>query len=236
MQPLVAERLDQVAELCRRYHVRRLDLFGSAATGRFDPARSDLDFVVEFEPAPETRWRAYFDLQSELQALFGREVDLITHAAMKNPYLIESVNESRVPLYSDGEAATAEGQSVELPEASEGSAMPARESLKELWDAARAAEAIISFTRGKSFEQYQTDELLRPDVERQFETIGEAFNRLLRRDPETAGRIPELRPIIGVRNVLAHGYNTIDDEQVWRFVQSDVPPLLDLLKGLLSET
>lgn len=73
--------------LCRRFHVRRLDAFGSAGSERFDPARSDLDFLVEFDDLPPASYAAnYFGLRDALESLYGRTVDLVTGAALANPY------------------------------------------------------------------------------------------------------------------------------------------------------
>jgi uncharacterized protein len=82
--------------LCRRFHVRRLDLFGSAAGDDFDAERSDLDFLVEFDlRAPEAlSFKTFFGLKEELEALFGRSVDLLEPSAIRNPYLKQSVERS----------------------------------------------------------------------------------------------------------------------------------------------
>ena len=92
---------DALPELCRRFRVRRLDLFGSAATGRgFDPARSDLDFLVAFEPLPPVDYAdAYFGLREALEALSGRPVDLVTEAALENPHLRQRVDLERRALF-----------------------------------------------------------------------------------------------------------------------------------------
>jgi predicted nucleotidyltransferase len=90
-------------ELCRRYRVRRLDIFGSAAvTGEFDPRKSDLDFVVEFEPAQDLGpWlKHYFDFKEELERLFERKVDLVMSTALKNPLFVQEVNRTRALLYA----------------------------------------------------------------------------------------------------------------------------------------
>ena len=80
--------------------MRRLDLFGSAATGRFDPERSDLDFLVEFEPMPAPIYSAaYFDLREALEALFGRRIDLVTEPALKNPYLRQQIEAEKRTLF-----------------------------------------------------------------------------------------------------------------------------------------
>jgi predicted nucleotidyltransferase len=98
----VEQHLDDLRLLCERHHVRRLDLFGSAAaeTG-FDPARSDLDFLVEFLPLqPGEHADAYFGLLEGLETLFGRSVDLVMIHAVRNPYFRESVERGRRPVYA----------------------------------------------------------------------------------------------------------------------------------------
>ena len=101
MQPVIQQHLPELKSLCRRFHVRRLELFGSAARGDFDPARSDLDFLVEFErddklPALD----AYFGLKDALEQLMSRRVDLIMPGAIENPYVKASIQESRETLYA----------------------------------------------------------------------------------------------------------------------------------------
>ncbi|HEY1452833.1 MAG TPA: nucleotidyltransferase domain-containing protein [Roseiarcus sp.] len=87
--------------MCRRFHVRRLDLFGSATGDDFDPARSDLDFLVEFDPSPPGGYAdAFFGLKESLEQLFGRSVDLVAGAAIRNPFFRESVEGAKVPLYA----------------------------------------------------------------------------------------------------------------------------------------
>ena len=91
----------ELRELCRRFHVRRLDVFGSAARGDFDPARSDLDFLVEFDhDEPEAMsLRSFFGFKDSLEALFGRSVDIIELGAMRDPYLKASIERSREPVF-----------------------------------------------------------------------------------------------------------------------------------------
>lgn len=86
---------------------------------------------------------------------------------------------------------------------------------KLLWDAQQAAERIARFSSGKSFPDYERDEYLRSAVERQFEIIGEALNQLSKIDSATAGKIPELSRIVAFRNVLIHGYASVDNRLVW---------------------
>jgi uncharacterized protein with HEPN domain len=105
---------------------------------------------------------------------------------------------------------------------------------KLLWDARRAAERACTFTRGKAFDDYRADDMLRSAVERQLEIIGEALNRLSRVDPETARAIPELGRIVGFRNILVHGYASVDDRIVWGIVDAQLGPLLGRLDSLLA--
>ncbi len=101
MHPIIEERLPQLRELCRRHHVARLELFGSAASGGFNPSTSDLDFVLEYLPeAKELYPDVYFEFKAELEALFGRRVDLVMINAIRNPYFREEVNETKVSLYA----------------------------------------------------------------------------------------------------------------------------------------
>jgi hypothetical protein len=97
----VKQQAGAIADLCRRYHVRRLELFGSAATGAFNPTASDLDFLVEFEDlAPGAYADAYFGLLEELQGIFRRKVDLVVARSVKNPYLLETIRQSKALLYA----------------------------------------------------------------------------------------------------------------------------------------
>ena len=98
--PVISERTADLAQLCRRYRVRRLDLFGSAATARGLTETSDLDFVVEFEPLPAGVYAdTYFGLLEALQQLFNKPVDLVVESAIRNPYFSEAVEATRATIY-----------------------------------------------------------------------------------------------------------------------------------------
>jgi uncharacterized protein with HEPN domain len=106
---------------------------------------------------------------------------------------------------------------------------------KHLFDVAEGRVRIQRFTRGRSFEAYSTDDLLRSAVERQFEVVGEALRRLSHDAPDAFDRITSARRIIGFRNILAHGYDTVSNELVWSFVVGKVPALLTQENAMLSE-
>jgi uncharacterized protein len=102
MLTLIEERREPLLQLCQRYRVERLELFGSAAAeDSFDPQTSDLDFLVEFQPLrPGEHADSYFGLLEELEALFQRPVDLVMTRAIKNPYFLQKVNQCRTVLYA----------------------------------------------------------------------------------------------------------------------------------------
>lgn len=108
------------------------------------------------------------------------------------------------------------------------------EAAKYVWDALTASERIQRFIHGKTFDDYLADELLRSAVERQFEIVGEAFGQLRKAHPLIADQVPDLAKIVAFRNVLIHGYATVDDALVWGTVESKVEPLIGCLKGLLG--
>ncbi|RJQ79249.1 hypothetical protein D5S17_11030 [Pseudonocardiaceae bacterium YIM PH 21723] len=102
---VVEQHLAEVIELARRYPVRRLDLFGSATSNDFDLEHSDVDILVEFDyPAefdPDFDYVGnYFDLKDGLEEIFGRSVDLVSIAAIKNPYFLREVMATREQLYA----------------------------------------------------------------------------------------------------------------------------------------
>ncbi len=108
------------------------------------------------------------------------------------------------------------------------------ESPAFIWDARRAAGLIQQFVSGHDLTDYLGDPLLRSGVERQFEIIGESLNKLNRIDPDVAAVVPDLPKIVAFRNVLVHGYATIDSEIVWEVVSTRVSRLIDTLDRLLD--
>jgi predicted nucleotidyltransferase len=90
-----------INELCRRFHVGRLDVFGSAARGSdFDPARSDIDLLVTYVPGHHPGIAAYQDLRDALTDLLGRPVDLVMETAVENPFVRAGIERSREAVYA----------------------------------------------------------------------------------------------------------------------------------------
>src|ERR1051325_9721245 len=102
LPPVIEEHLGEVRALCEKYRVKRLAVFGAAVKGTFDPERSDLDFVVEFEwdPDPLERGPPYLELGDELKDLFRRNIDLVVASPVLNPYFAEVLRATQQPVYA----------------------------------------------------------------------------------------------------------------------------------------
>lgn len=101
MLALIEENRQEIEALCRRHRVSRLELFGSAARGDFDPASSDLDFFVEFE---DLGWRGsserFFGVLHGLEDLLDKKIDLVERAAVTNPYFLRVADRHRELVYA----------------------------------------------------------------------------------------------------------------------------------------
>lgn len=101
MHPVVGSHLEDIARICREHHIRRLDVFGSAARAvDFEVAHSDVDFLLEFEPGTHPNLETYFSAKAALERLLGREVDLIEMGALRNPFLKREIEAQRESVYA----------------------------------------------------------------------------------------------------------------------------------------
>jgi uncharacterized protein with HEPN domain len=107
------------------------------------------------------------------------------------------------------------------------------ETRKNLIDVLQAAEEIETFVRGIDFKAYQTNVVTQRAVERDFEIIGEALNRIKNTDNELLERISEHHRIIGFRNILIHGYDIVDEGIVWKAVTEHLPILVREIEEML---
>lgn len=98
---LVKNNLDRILQLCERYGVHRLELFGSAAGDGSDSGIGDVDFLVEFRPGLSTGHAdRYFGLLESLAALLDCPIDLLEIRAIKNPFLLQGIEATRTVLYA----------------------------------------------------------------------------------------------------------------------------------------
>jgi uncharacterized protein len=98
---LIEGKREELDRLCAAYHVHQLELFGSATGEEFEPDTSDLDFLVEFEDlSPGEHADAFFGLIEALQSTFGRPVDLLERRAIRNPYFLRAIEQTRMVVYA----------------------------------------------------------------------------------------------------------------------------------------
>jgi len=129
MLPLIAERRAAIADICRRFGVSRLAVFGSAARGEdFDPARSDVDFLVAYEPAANAELGDYFAPRHQ-----------------RRPWAAPSTSSSRAACAIRSFAPASSGRRRRST---------GRDPRACLWDARESADAIASFARGRTFEPF----------------------------------------------------------------------------------
>lgn len=106
--------------------------------------------------------------------------------------------------------------------------------LAHLHDAIQAARAILEFVKGHTLDDYSSDELLHSAVERKFEVMGEALNRIKRDAPDVLAQIRDHRDIISFRNILVHGYDSIDNRIVWSVITDNLKNLIEDVDKLLK--
>jgi predicted nucleotidyltransferase len=100
VQSLINNHAHEISELCRKFGVVRLELFGSAARGDFNPVSSDIDLIASFARRSEPGYAdRYLDFAESLEALFGRKVDLLTPGAIRNPRFAETIKRESILIY-----------------------------------------------------------------------------------------------------------------------------------------
>jgi predicted nucleotidyltransferase len=100
MSAFIDQHRQAIADLCRQFGVRKLELFGSCASEQFDPARSDVDFFYEFDSDPSSLADRFFGLLEGLERVLGRKVDLVSSSDVSNPFFLRVANQHRVTLYA----------------------------------------------------------------------------------------------------------------------------------------
>src|SRR5208282_623567 len=100
MIAVLEQNREQIAALCRKYGVSKLELFGSAARGDFEAATSDIDLFFEFDSNPTGLADRFFGLSEDLERLLGRPVDLVSSQDVQNPYFLQVANQHRITLYA----------------------------------------------------------------------------------------------------------------------------------------
>jgi uncharacterized protein len=185
----------EIAEICRRYKVRELSLFGSALRGKIGPD-SDIDLLVDFLPDAEVSLFRHAAAEREFSDLLGRRVDLVSKRALRAALRDQLLSQARLSTQRD---------------------------LRYLLDdILTAATAIADFAVERDSESFRINRLVQSAITPQLMIIGEAAGHV---STELRGRYYTLPwvEMKGLRSILVHNYFGTDWEEVWRTVLYDVP-------------
>jgi uncharacterized protein len=198
-----------INDLCKKHKVRRLYAFGSILTNKFTEA-SDIDLMVDFESVELQQYADnYFSLKFALEDTLNRKVDLLEERAVKNPYFKKAVEGQRQLIYGSW-----------------------TQSLG--YDILSAIHEIETFHEDvPNFLVYKDDLKSKRAIERNLEIIGEAMNRMLKRNPGLG--FQNARKIVETRNRISHGYDTVSDEIIWSIITISIPILKIEIEQFLGE-
>lgn len=234
MIDLLTEHQPRIAELCRRYGVRKLDVFGSAAFGTFDPETSDVDFIVDLGDLSQgSTWR-YFDFANALEGLLGRSVDLITEGSIRNPYFRVEVNETRQPLFSES-GSTAPILELQPRRRLDADLLTQRRLAQHLWTAQQSARSLKSFVRNRTLDDYVNDRMLRAGVERELQILGAALGRVRRADETIAARIPTIPVWVALQERIDLTYENINAKRMWSILSRHLDWVVDDLDVVMRD-
>ena len=220
---LIAEHADAIDKLCRDHNVRRLEVFGSAATGQWDPQRSDLDFIVDF--GENSKVFAQVELQQALAELFGHEVDLISDHDYKNPYFRRSVEASRTHLWGE----------PRISRPVNGGHVHEHPALKYLWELREECDFLDETVSTSNLDDVLDNRALSRAVLQSLTRIGEQLNVLSRKEPDIAGRMTDPRGYVRQRNIIVHAYYDIDWDLIWHAVAVETPLIMEEVEALIAE-
>jgi len=212
---------EQLEDICRKYRVRSMLLFGSALGDRFTPQTSDIDVAVEFEQRLDLPWHGQVTgLMAELSDLFGREVDVIDQDQVRNQYLRDNIAGRNLLIYGEETTPVNPGTAVMNEQQQQRNRV-----IGVLTDIINCCDQLLAFVKDKSRDDFLQDKMLQLATERLFITIGEAANGLRKADPQAEQAIASLQQIVAMRNRLVHQYWTADMDLVWDVVTQHVPVL-----------
>lgn len=229
LQNLLKNRLHatpaDIAQFCQRRNIVEFALFGSVLRDDFR-ADSDVDVLVVFSPQARHSLQERLEVQTDLEHLFGRKVDVTEKALIKNPFSQAEIGRTHQILYPPEQANLATPVEVNRQMTDEARTAAA------LLDMVEALESIQDFVAGRTYDDYATDRMLRRAIERELEIVGEAANRVPKGFQADHSEI-DWGQIIGLRNVIIHRYDQIEDERMWAIITTQVPQLLAQVSPLV---
>jgi uncharacterized protein with HEPN domain/predicted nucleotidyltransferase len=226
LRPEVLLAGEALAEVCRRYGITRLSVFGSALRTDFRPD-SDLDLLAEFVPGTGLE---RFAAEAALSALVGRRVDLIDRGALL-PRLREGILASERLVYERHADGSETLMPLRLDELEAPVAKDERAYLEDMLTAAVEIEAVVAdIDRGA----IAASRIVYLALLHLVQTIGEAASKVSLTTRQQHPEVP-WAAMVGMRNHIVHGYDRVDDEVLWRVVREEVGPLTAAVRRLLAE-
>lgn len=234
MIDLLNDNPRQIADLCRQFGIRKLDVFGSAVSGTFDPETSDLDFVVDLGDIDQgSPWR-YFDFADALEALLGRSVDLVMDSAIRNPYFREELEETRRLLYPVADS-SAPSSSQHRRHRFTGDSALRRRTAQHLWTAQQSARSLKSFVQGRTLDDYLQDSMLRAAVERELQILGSTLDRARRTDPTLEACIPTIPAWVALQERIDLTYENINAKRMWSILSRHLDSVVEDLDVVMRD-
>jgi predicted nucleotidyltransferase/uncharacterized protein with HEPN domain len=212
MVDLLAGKLNELAALCREYGVLRLDVFGSAAKGTFDPETSDLDVLYTYaNHGPDGHVHRFLEFAESLERLFVRKVDLVCDEAVRNPYFREELERTRRNVYlAPGEIAPPENFQVESP-----ATVRSRWMKQHLFTALTASHKIAAYTADLDFEGYAASELHQAATTQQVCVLGRALRRLEELQPGLISGDAPFREVMELGLRVSEDYRAVNHGEIW---------------------
>ena len=227
----LAGKQDAIAALCREYGVLRLDLFGSAAKGTFDPETSDLDFVYTYmDLDPGGRAHRFLEFVNSLESLFELKVDLVCERAVTNPYFREELAKTRRNIY----LAPCEIAPPAHVERECAAAIRSRWMKQHLYTALAASRDMSKFTAGMNFNDYAQSDLNRDATTQKLCVLGHALHRLEGLQPGMVSREPALHSVMKLGVRISDDYRTVDYREIWDTAATRANELIQRTSVLLE--
>lgn len=228
--PILRDRLnvnlDAIAQFCQKWQIAEFALFGSVLRDDFRPD-SDIDVLIVFQPSRNFGLSDRLEMQTEIEALFNRAVDLTQKELLKNPFSRKEILRTHRIIYPFEKA---EPITITIANPAMQDNVRNNAALLDMVQAAQEIqEDILNLS---SYEDFLDNRLIQRAVERNLGIIGEAARRLTEEFRAQHSEI-DWSGLIGLRNVIAHQYDRVNQREIWSIVIMKLPPLLNQLTALL---
>ncbi len=226
----VARNRDEIAALCRRFGVRRLELFGSAARGDFDPRSSDIDLIVVFQEPRTDPLRQYVGLTEAIDNLLGYRVGLVSEEKRSNPWLWAEIDRCRKVIYDADPAITVSVTISRSGLASpRGDRTPAR-----LFEARRAASSALEVVLEEETADGNREEIVWGALAWSVLGVDRSLGRVVRDDHYLTGELRAAHAVVHRQAKAIRIDRLVDRAAVRSLVGVVFPSLVDLISDVLD--